>query len=164
MFCPNCGAHQSEGKRFCTACGTNLLLISQALLTPLPAMRDARAQEWERERAKGIKLTIIGGAFIAIQLFTFILSLPFRNPGTPFGFLSFVALALMGAGISKLLSTPRPEEPARQPSRRVEAPPPRQVFPVPPTDALEEGAPGPSVTEDETLHLPQYAPKREAQK
>ena len=38
MFCPNCGVHQTDGRKFCTTCGTNLLMISQALGGRAPAL------------------------------------------------------------------------------------------------------------------------------
>lgn len=30
MFCPNCGTENSKGQKFCTRCGTNLLVIDRA--------------------------------------------------------------------------------------------------------------------------------------
>src|SRR4029453_14722140 len=97
MYCPSCGANQAEGRRFCTNCGTNLWVVSQALSAPprfagqspppYPAAREAaREAARQRELAKGVKLALIGGAFVALQFFSFIFSLPFRRGGSPFGF------------------------------------------------------------------------------
>ena len=173
MFCPNCGAHQTGGKKFCTTCGQNLALVSQALTGRSAGVREPvhlRSLEHDRQRdlAKGVKLTIIGGAFLALQFFTFIFSLPFRNAGSSFGFLSFIALVFMAVGVSKLVnarpvtardsSQYRPMSPPVFPS----APTPRVLVEprfeanAPSTSSLEETRqPGPSVTEEETQHLPE---------
>ena len=39
MFCPKCGSNQGDGKKFCTVCGTNLQLVSQALTGQLPTVQ-----------------------------------------------------------------------------------------------------------------------------
>ena len=36
MFCPKCGSNQGDGKKFCTVCGTNLFIVSQALTGQMP--------------------------------------------------------------------------------------------------------------------------------
>lgn len=177
MFCPNCGGHQAEGRKFCTSCGTNLLAVSQALsgrgpaapggVVAAPNMHEVRRQE---DLSKGVKLAIIGGAFLAIQFFGFLFSLPFRNGGSPFGFFSFVALVVMAIGVSRIVSA-RPAVAQGMP--RQAAPPPatfaasapRAALPVSmPEPIFEEPArttgglaahhPGASVTEEETQHLP----------
>ncbi|MEP7270016.1 MAG: hypothetical protein ABI882_00850 [Acidobacteriota bacterium] len=177
MFCPNCGAHQTGERRFCTSCGQNLLLVSQALgghfAGPNVASPAQSHLEISRQQdlAKGVKLTIIGGAFLAIQFFSFIFSLPFRNSNSPFGFLSFVALVLMAIGVSKLVNS-RPVV-ARNPMYYQAAPlptlrsaPPQGVgldvslHPDAPAtgELIDIRQPGPSVTEEDTQHLTGYAP------
>ena len=173
MFCPSCGAHQSGGKKFCTACGQNLTLVSQALTgrsggVQEPVRVGSLEHDRQRDLAKGVKLTIIGGAFLAIQFFSFIFSLPFRNGSSSFGFLSFIALIFMAVGVSKLVnarpvtardpSQYRPMSPTAFPS----APTPRVLVEprlevnAPATSSLDETRqPGPSVTEEETQHLPE---------
>ena len=102
MFCPNCGVHQTDGRRFCTSCGTNLMIISQALAGRAPSLEaptlrsganavlsGAAEEKRKREFEKGIKLTIIGSAFIGVQFFTFLLSLPFRSSGSALRVLQF---------------------------------------------------------------------------
>jgi hypothetical protein len=173
MFCPNCGGHQSGGKKFCTACGQNLTLVSQALTgrsagVQEPVRSGSLEHDRQRDLAKGVKLTIIGGAFLALQFFTFIFSLPFRNSGSSFGFLSFIALVLMAVGVSKLVSARpvtvrdpsqyRPVSPTGFPSaptpRVLEEP--RLEVNAPATSSLDDARqPGPSVTEEETQHLPE---------
>lgn len=176
MFCPNCGAHQTGERRFCTSCGQNLLLVSQALVGHVmaPQAMEGRpsASELQRQHdlAKGVKLTIIGGAFLAIQFFSFIFSLPFRSSGSPFGFLSLVALVLMAVGVSKLVNARPVVAQVRQPYPA--APPPtfqpatpQPLMPeipahpdAPPTGELVDARHPPSVTEEDTQHLPGYVP------
>lgn len=169
MFCPNCGGHQSEGRKFCTSCGTNLLVISQVLSgRPTGVQSTVNTHDLERQRdlSKGVKFTIIGGAFLAIQFFGFVFSLPFRSGGSPFGFFSFVALVMMAIGISKIVSArPVAASGVASGAARTVAPPPHRAAVAAPapapifeppartTDGLAAQHPGPSVTEDETQHL-----------
>jgi len=157
MYCPSCGASQSEEKKFCTNCGTNLLAVSRALqgppaaFTPTPALQSPmdRAREAEREQryASGLRFTIFGAAFLAFQLLRFIFSWHL-NEGSPFGFFSIVAVVLVSIGISRIAT-----------SRTHQFIPQRQVTPLvtPPPQAQETTmieAP-PSVTEETTRHFQQ---------
>lgn len=180
MFCPNCGVHQTGERRFCPSCGQNLALISQAMSGDfgVPANVSSGQQTLlERRRqydlSKGVKLTIIGGAFLAIQFFGFIFSIPFRGGSSPFGFFSFIALILMAVGVSKIVNA-RPVAQIGRQSYPASPPPPvyQQVSPppmvaqdfivhpdAPPTgDLVDSRHPAPSVTEDDTQHLPQSSP------
>ena len=73
-----------------------------------PVLSGAAEEKRKKDFEKGIKLTIIGSAFIGVQFFTFLLSLPFRSSGSPFGFFSFVALIMMAIGISKIVGSRPP--------------------------------------------------------
>jgi hypothetical protein len=181
MFCPTCGAQQSETRKFCTSCGTNLLVVSQVLsgrtagLQPAPANLNELARQ--RDLARGVKMTVIGGAFLAIQFFSFVFSLPFRTGGSPFGFFSFVALIFLAVGISKLASARAihlPQIVRTHPNQaginHLNRPPaPRPVIEERPVDeparttgSLAAQHPAPSVTEEDTQHLPAYAPPRDS--
>ena len=177
MFCPNCGVHQTGDRKFCTSCGQNLMVVSQAMggqpNGPAP-MAQGQFPLIERRRAhdlaKGVKLTIIGGAFLAIQFFGFIFSIPFRTGRSPFGFFSFIALILMAVGVSKLVNA----RPVTTQERFYAAPPPPPVYQqvpppqvvadfevhpdAPPTGDLVDTRQPPSVTEDDTQHLPHNIP------
>lgn len=223
MFCPKCGSNQGE-RRFCTGCGTNLAAVSQSLLGALPAnpaqpgpvhtgpahmgqMPQSQhfmtppitpyEMERQREYANGMKMLLVGGAFLAYNIFKFILS--FGHSG--FGFFSFVGLVLFAIGLSKVLSwrhltgtaghtalhavsAPQPEfvrMPVSTPNTAQLNQVPKPVFSaVPPgtrTDELEpvrrtnnvaapvsNFAPSvtPSVTEDDTRHLPNQQAKQQA--
>lgn len=145
------------------------------------AQRSTEKQKADLE--KGVKLTIVGSAFLAIQFFSFLLRLPFQDSGTPFGFFSFVALLIMAAGISKLVSA-RPlvvslpvstdagvgnrvsaasnyASHERPYERELPFEPSRSGLPTPTTSSLSLSDPAPSVIEAETEHLPEYVPRTE---
>lgn len=160
MYCPQCGSNQSEGKRFCTVCGTNLQVVTQALTGQLqpayypPMVPYPYEIERQRETAKGVKLAIIGGGFVALKFFTAIFSGgSFVNP------LSVIGFILLAIGISKLVAY-RPSENAVPPQpSQMPASAPQPVFSSPNTSNLRVPLrPAPSVTEDETRHLPHRAP------
>lgn len=214
MFCPKCGSNQGE-RRFCTGCGTNLAAVSQSLLgtlpgspappSPTPTGQLPHSQhfmtppitpyemERQREYANGMKMLLVGGAFLAYNIFKFIVS--FGHSG--FGFFSFVGSVLFAVGLAKVLSwrqlnsnanhvamhsvpAPQPEfrpMPAPTPHTAQLNQVPNPVFSaVPPgtrTDELEPmrrtnnvAAPvsnfAPSVTEDDTRHLPSQQAKQQA--
>jgi hypothetical protein len=47
MFCPRCGANQSDELRFCKACGANLSAVRQAVNSPEPDKLGANPPWWE---------------------------------------------------------------------------------------------------------------------
>jgi len=181
MFCPKCGSNQGESKKFCTVCGTNLSIVSQALTGQLPqaqaplnyAPPGITAYEIERhaEMRKGITMAVLGGGYILYKLISFIFSFPFNGWRSPFGFLSFIAFIVFAVGISKVVAsrvtapvTAMPTKlgnvPIAMTSPRTTAPQP--VFsgtataePVAPhTNELEPVLrPATSVTEEDTRHL-----------
>jgi predicted phage tail protein len=182
MFCPKCGSNQGEGKRFCTICGTNLAAVSQALSGRLPqpnyyAPPVPHPLEIERQRAmaKGVRLTIIGGGFVAWQFFNFVFSSHFS--GSPIGFWAFIGFILLAGGISKIIASRPPSAanlpapaPAPHQAHSMQQGAPHPVFSapaavgpaVPQTSELgPAGLHAPSVTEDDTRHLPQGEPPRE---
>ena len=121
MFCPKCGSNQGE-RRFCTGCGTNLALVFQSLHGQLPVTPTHTGpihtgqippgvhfmtppltpyeMERQREYAKGMKLLLVGGAFLAFNILRFILSFGHSS----FGFFGFIGLVLFAVGLSKVLS------------------------------------------------------------
>ncbi len=115
MFCPKCGSNQGDGKKFCTVCGTNLLIVSQALTGQLappqpvfhhlpPAAVFDREMERQKEMRSGITMAVLGGCYLVYQLINFIFSVPFTNSRSPFGFGSFIAFIVCAVGISKIIS------------------------------------------------------------
>lgn len=175
MFCPKCGSNQGEGKRFCTVCGTNLAAVSQALTgqTPTPNYSPPipHPLEVERQRAKGVGvgLSIIGGGIVAFKFFSFIVSGPFRGDSL-FGCGTLIGFILLAIGISKIIASRPPsaaDSPAPSQTHSMQQTHPHPVFSaptmvgqsVPQTSELEPvGRHAPSVTEDETRHLPHNRP------
>jgi len=117
MFCPKCGSNQGDGKKFCTVCGTNLLIVSQALtgrLAPpqqpvfhhLPPTSVFNGEmERHKDMRSGITMTVLGGSYLVYQLINFIFSAPFTGSRSPFGFGSFIAFIVCAVGISKIISS-----------------------------------------------------------
>jgi hypothetical protein len=173
MYCPKCGSNQGEGKRFCTVCGTNLAAVSQALTGRIPQpdyyaplVPHPLEVERQKEMAGGVRLSIIGGAFVAMQFFKFVFSNHFS--GSPFGFWAFIGFILLAVGISKIVasrspSAANPHAPAPHQTQSM-----RQVHSNPVFSAqTESGSSAPqtselepisrhvtSVIEDETRQLP----------
>jgi hypothetical protein len=154
MYCPQCGSNQAEGKRFCTVCGVNLHVITQALTGQLqPVYHPPSHYELERQRetAKGVKLAILGGGFVALKLFGAIFS--GASLMSPFSVIGFILLAV---GVSKLVAhrplDQSPVQSAPPPPMPVHQPP--AVFTTTPQTSNPGPRPVPSVTEDETRHLP----------
>jgi hypothetical protein len=133
--------------------------------------------ERQREYAKGIRYSILGGGIMAFNLFNFIFSLPFKS-GRPSGFWLFISLILLAVGVSKIIShrshpvipgqaqiDPHQQSTQHAPPHPVFSPTSSNESSTPQTSGLEMGRqPAPSVTEDDTQHLPHYAPLREVQK
>jgi hypothetical protein len=129
--------------------------------------------------AKGVRLSIIGGGIVALNFFSFIFS-GFR--GSPPGFWTFIGFILLAVGISKIISSRPPGEAGIGTEQAAPAPPqarleiqpfhrghPQPVFSA--ASAVEPSAPrtselepvrnpAPSVTEEETRHLPHNASSR----
>lgn len=116
MFCPKCGSNQGDGKKFCTVCGTNLLIVSQALTGQLappqpvfhhlpPAVVVNQELERQKEMRSGITMAVLGGSYLVYQIINFIFSAPFNGWRSPFGFGSFIAFIVCALGISKIISS-----------------------------------------------------------
>jgi hypothetical protein len=188
MFCPKCGSNQGEGRKFCTSCGTNLLIVSQALTgkipqsNPLPPTSHTFERDRQREFTKGLYFAIIGGGILAGKFISFIFS-GFR--GSPFGFWGFIAFVILAIGISRIISyrphgnvtaeAPHAPPPANSdfPQLNVQTTPPHPVFSAPVADdyvaprtsELEPVEhPKPSITEAETQNLPHHSPPPEFQR
>src|SRR5262245_3869536 len=108
MFCPKCGSNQSENRKFCTHCGTNLNIVSQALTGQIsqpayvpPPINPSELQR-RHELAKGYRFTIIGSGFIAFSFANLIFT------GSFFGFWSFLGLIFLAVGISRVISYKSP--------------------------------------------------------
>ena len=70
MYCPNCGANNHEDLKFCTRCGTNLGVVSDALSgAPIALERDERTVTLLKDYYRGRRMMFIGGLASALSLF-----------------------------------------------------------------------------------------------
>lgn len=71
MFCPTCGSSNQDDLRFCTRCGTNLGVVSDALAgrTTGALETDERTVDVLKDYYRGRRMLIIGGIVSAVSLF-----------------------------------------------------------------------------------------------
>lgn len=70
MYCPNCGSNNQPEVKFCTRCGTNLGVVSEALTGKLPtrAADNEHTTKVMRDYYRGRKDTITGATLILAGL------------------------------------------------------------------------------------------------
>jgi hypothetical protein len=90
--------------------------------------------------AKGVRLTIIGGGFVAWQFFNFIFSSHFS--GSPLGFWAFIGFILLAVGIPKIIASRPPGMAGMAGMAGVASAAPS---PAPPqTHSIQQGNPNPA--------------------
>lgn len=98
MFCPTCGSSNQDEVKFCTRCGTNLGVVSDALAgkTTGTLETDERTLNLLKDYYRGRRMMLIGGAASALSLFKlagpFLLGFPEKM--IPIVILSLVFLLL----------------------------------------------------------------------
>ena len=104
MYCPNCSSNNQAELRFCTHCGTNLAVVSDALSgrTSDQSHLDERMVALFKDYYRGRNSVIIGGIATLIALFKVVL---FALLGLPAGtgFLGTLAGILLIYGIIALI-------------------------------------------------------------
>lgn len=67
MYCPNCGSNNQAGIRFCTRCGTNLAVVSEALSGKAAdhAPADDRIVKLLKDYYRGRRATFLGAPLFA---------------------------------------------------------------------------------------------------
>ena len=95
MFCPNCGVNNRDEVKFCTRCGTNLDVVSDALRGKSTAAleTDERMVRLLKDYYRSRRMTIIGGAASLIALFKLALLLVLGFPE------KMLPLAALAAGL-----------------------------------------------------------------
>jgi len=71
MFCPHCAAQNADDTKFCRACGTNLSVVSLALLNPdqlVAVAAETKEKDWIEKRREGISTLIKGSGLIGASL------------------------------------------------------------------------------------------------
>lgn len=153
MYCPTCGANQSNDKKFCPACGTNLAAVTAALSGQLPVTTPAQtlsqAQAAYRQQiALAINRVAPGVALLSAALLLLVI-FPWRISGwISFG-LVIGGISALGRGLSHYYLA-RAELKAAE----LEASLPAPSF-TPNLPSASETTPFPphSVTEHTTRHL-----------
>ena len=67
MYCPQCGAQNTDDTKFCRACGTNLGVVSLALSNPnqlVAATLENKGKDWLTKRREAISTFIKGSGLI----------------------------------------------------------------------------------------------------
>ena len=82
MYCPNCGVNNRDDVKFCTRCGTNLDVVSDALSgeTAGSPEKDERMVRLLKDYYRSRRMTIIGVAASLIALFKLALLLVLGFP------------------------------------------------------------------------------------
>ncbi len=70
MYCPSCGSNNNDDLKFCTRCGTNLEVVSDALRgrTTGALERDERTVSLLKDYYRSRRMMIIGGAASVLSL------------------------------------------------------------------------------------------------
>jgi hypothetical protein len=166
MFCPRCGAQNTDDAKFCRSCGTDISLVPQAvtgvLAERLAAEADPRSRKGRRARgrdAKPINIERAVRSFFMGLAFIFVAfaALLWAPAGRIWWFWMLIpAFGMLADGVSTYLRLA--EEKKRPAAQPFYTPPPTAVPPVPRASALPprntgEMIPPPSVTEGTTRHL-----------
>jgi zinc-ribbon domain len=101
MYCPNCGFNNQADIKFCTRCGTNLGIVSDALRggTTGALETDERTVALRKDYYRGRRMMFIGAAASALSLFKlagpFLLGFPEKMIPIVFLSLGFLLLSLI---------------------------------------------------------------------
>ncbi len=165
MFCPRCGAQNTEEAKFCRSCGTDISLVPQAvtgvLAERLAAEEDPRSRRSRKRERRGKPATIeraVKSFFMGVAFLLVAFSVMVWAPaGRIWWFWMLIpAFAWLAEGVSTYL---RLAEEKKRPAALPFYTPPQTA--VPPTPRLNElpqrntgeMIPPPSVTEGTTRHL-----------
>ncbi len=168
FYCPKCAAQNSEGARYCRACGADVHLVPAAMTGGLPDQLASAgenapavpAPHWQRRGnvptlEEGVRAIIGGLGFIFVSIGVAL----FAPAGRLWFFwLLIPAFFIMAHGVSQLLGAKRREKQlAHQAARQAElaSPPARPVPLFEPASARPTGEilPPASITEGTTRHL-----------
>ena len=104
MYCPSCSSHNQDEVKFCTRCGTNLGVVSDALSGKLASHSqiDERMVNLFKDYYSGRNSVIIGSVACAIALFKAVLFALISVP-VKVDFLSTIAALLLVYGLFALI-------------------------------------------------------------
>lgn len=158
MYCPHCGALQTQETKFCRGCGEDLRLVSQAVTKSLPLMIAHRVDEaidrgrggwrsyqlFRREHRRAYAQTLLGLSSLFMVIWTLLLghgSIPFAG-----GFLLVMTVSLVLTSIYEIWQKKR-SKPEADEERELQSSLSTKELP----EARE--TPGLSVTETTTREL-----------
>jgi hypothetical protein len=169
MFCPKCGAQNSEETSFCRGCGEDLSLVSQAL-SKNPSLLIAHKLDravrknptvqltWLKDRKRRAAGELLSGAFTLFTLIWFIL-LGNGNPEFAYGVIAAIACYLIALGIWDFRGASKSSEAASaedtQGALRGPSVPKELASPV-----TSEILPATSITESTTRNLKEPSRRR----
>lgn len=131
MFCPGCGSNNQDELKFCTRCGSNLEIVSDAMRgrTTAASETDERMVTLLKDYYRSRRMTLIGGIGSVIALFKLGLLLLFGFPEKLlpltvllFGLLLFALFALIWGMVKWNNSSSEIKALGRSP-KRAESPP-----------------------------------------
>ena len=99
MYCPTCGSNNQDDLKYCTHCGTNLAVVSEALSGKVanPVLSEAERIALLKNYYSGRRSAIIGFITVAISAFKLSLSSFLGSPGIGFWFGPFfILLTIVG--------------------------------------------------------------------
>jgi hypothetical protein len=154
MYCPTCATQNTDGTKFCRACGTNLSLVPQALTGRLPEAPRGRRHRQPFEHGgpanlgRGITKIFMGLGFIMVAASSFF----FAPAGHIWWFWMLIpAFALLGKGVAEIVTAQQAQR-TNPGSGYTAIPPAVNTTGLPPQPNFET-LPPPSVTETTTRHL-----------
>lgn len=110
MYCPSCGSNNQDGIKFCTRCGTNLAIVSNALTGKLGSTTiDERVMKLIRAYNKGRSDVVTGAVIIPAGLFIWTLlgltSIGFMPAFFIICWMFFWGIPSLAVGLSKMLAS-----------------------------------------------------------
>jgi hypothetical protein len=104
MYCPNCGAPNSDTQKFCRACGANISLVPQAMAGQLPELR-ARKRRGGSDREPGLA-SAIAALFSGIGFLSVAAAVYFFAPaGRIWWFWMLIpAFSMLGKGVAQIIT------------------------------------------------------------
>lgn len=108
MYCPSCGSENQSGVKFCTRCGTNLEVVTNALSGKLVSSTiDERVMKLLKDYNKGRRDLITGAVIIPSGLFIWILlglAMGFMPAFFIICWMFFWGVPSLAVGLSKMLA------------------------------------------------------------
>jgi hypothetical protein len=104
VYCPNCGAPNSETQKFCRACGANISLVPQAMAGQLPEVRACKQRgglDREPHIAGAVAALFTGIGFLSVAAAVYF----FAPAGRIWWFWMLIpAFSMLGKGVAQIIT------------------------------------------------------------